>query len=120
MGADPFTTSRNLKMCIITQFLLYHKIRQISISEWVLRKILLRSNQWIYKALQAVILLYDIPLPTQLNKKVISSPKGIVNLYRNGAFYALTLTPSSFFRLIKVRGFLRLTHARFFLYIIER
>lgn len=58
MGADPFTTSQRLKMCTITQFLLYHKICRISISERVLRKILLRCNLWIYKAFQALILLY--------------------------------------------------------------
>lgn len=58
MGADPFTTSQRLKTCIITQFLLYHKICRISISERVLRKILSRCNRWIYEALQALILLY--------------------------------------------------------------
>ena len=58
VGADPFTTSRRSKMCIITQFLLYHKICRISISERVLRKILSRCNQWIYKVFQTLILLY--------------------------------------------------------------
>ena len=58
MGADPFTTSQRLKTCIITQFLLYHKICRISISEQVLRKILSRCNQWIYKVFQTLILLY--------------------------------------------------------------
>ncbi len=55
---DPFTTSRHLKMCIITQFLLYHNTCRISISEQVLRKILSRCNQRIYKVLQALVLLY--------------------------------------------------------------
>ena len=58
MGADPFTTSQRLKMCTITQFLIYHKICRISISERVLRKILSRCNQWIYKVFQTLILLY--------------------------------------------------------------
>ena len=58
MGADPFTTSRHLKMCIITLFLLYHKICRISISERVLRKILSRHNRWICKLFQTLILLY--------------------------------------------------------------
>ena len=58
MGADPFTTSQYLKMCIITQYLLYHKTCRISISEQVLRKILSRCTQWIYKVFQALILLY--------------------------------------------------------------
>ena len=85
MGADPFTTSQHLKMCTIIQYLLYHKICQISISERVLRKILSRCNQWIYKALQAFILLYmklsyhTIHSEHSIYKSEISPPKCTVN-----------------------------------------
>ena len=85
MGADPFTTSRRSKMCIITQFLLYHKICRISISERVLRKILSRCNQWIYKVFQTLILLYmklsyhTIHSEHSIYKSEISPPKCTVN-----------------------------------------
>ena len=58
VGANSFMTTQHLKMCTIIQYLLYHKICQISISERVLREILSRCNRWIYKFFQALILLY--------------------------------------------------------------
>ncbi len=85
MGADPFTTSQRLKTCIITQYLLYHKICRISISEQVLRRILSRRNQWIYKVFQALILLYTkLPYCTfysrhSVYKNHFSPPKCTVN-----------------------------------------
>ena len=85
VGANSFMTSQHLKMCTITQFLLYHKICQISISERVLREILSRCNRWIYKFFQALILLYmKLPYCTfyrehSVYKSEISPPKCTVN-----------------------------------------
>lgn len=58
MGADPLATSRRSKMRIIIQLFIIPQICQISISERVLREILSRCNQLIYKAFQALILVY--------------------------------------------------------------
>lgn len=88
VGANSFMTSQHLKMCTIIQYLLYHKICQISISEQVLRKILLRCNQWIYKVFQTLILLYTkLPYCTfysrhSVYKKHFSPRKCTIKLYR--------------------------------------
>lgn len=98
VGANSFMTSQHLKMCTIIQYLLYHKICQISISERVLRKILSRYNQWIYKVFQTLILLYTkLPYCTfysrhSVYKKHFSPRKCTIKLYRQRTRKSFQLT----------------------------
>ena len=131
MGADPFTTRRHLKMCIITLFLLYHKICRISISERVLRKILSRHNRWICKLFQTLILLYTkLPYCTfysrhSVYKKHFSSrkctiknippahPKKVFNSHGNHHSRIISCTEISAYHLPRYRTSHRENYGRY-------
>ena len=131
MGADPLATSRRSKMCIITQFLLYHKICRISISERVLRKILSRCNRWIYKFFQALILLYmKLPYCTfyrehsvyksrfssrkhTVKSILVSAPEKVFNIHRNYHSRIISCTEISAHHILRHRNSRRENYGRY-------